>query len=287
MISAVIFDLGGVCVQSPVHAIAKYEEEIGLPRTFTGVAIGFAGEHGPFQRFERGELEYWAFIDVFQAFLRDPARVAQYRAWITRQNPARAAQLDWTAVSTAAGQIDAHVLFTAMVKTSAKVDMEMLRAIEVLKAAGYRIGCITNDFALPADEEDDEDEGDDEGDHEDDAKDAVSTPNQKEESTADGGARGRQVPRGSAEDLAQVRVLMAQFEVVVASSRVGLRKPDRRIYAALCDRMNVRPDECVFLDDLAVNVRAARKVGMRAIQVKSTRQALDELKTVLEIKSNL
>jgi putative hydrolase of the HAD superfamily len=56
------------------------------------------------------------------------------------------------------------------------------------------------------------------------------------------------------------------FDVVVDSSRVGLRKPDPAIYHLTCERLGVRPAECLFVDDLECNVDAARELGMEAIQ---------------------
>jgi epoxide hydrolase-like predicted phosphatase len=55
------------------------------------------------------------------------------------------------------------------------------------------------------------------------------------------------------------------FEEVVDSSHVGMRKPDREIYALMCDRMAITPTEAVFVDDNVDNVAAARAFGMEAV----------------------
>lgn len=55
------------------------------------------------------------------------------------------------------------------------------------------------------------------------------------------------------------------FDVVVDSSRVGLRKPDRAIYELTCERLGVEPSGCLFVDDLACNVDAAQALGMQTI----------------------
>jgi putative hydrolase of the HAD superfamily len=55
------------------------------------------------------------------------------------------------------------------------------------------------------------------------------------------------------------------FDVVVDSSRVGLRKPDPAIYHLTCERLAAQPDECLFVDDLECNVEAAASLGMRTI----------------------
>jgi putative hydrolase of the HAD superfamily len=55
------------------------------------------------------------------------------------------------------------------------------------------------------------------------------------------------------------------FHVVLDSSEVGLRKPDLAIYRLTCERLGLRPSECLFVDDLECNVEAARELGMEAL----------------------
>lgn len=74
---------------------------------------------------------------------------------------------------------------------------------------------------------------------------------------------------------------MISFDVVVESAVEGLRKPDPRIYELTCARLGVLPSECVFLDDLGVNLKPARAMGMTTIKVVDVGQALDELATLL------
>jgi len=71
--------------------------------------------------------------------------------------------------------------------------------------------------------------------------------------------------------------VMAQFDIVVESSVEGMRKPNPRIYEIACERLGVRPQEAVFLDDLGINLKPARAMGMTTIKVVDERQALDEL----------
>jgi epoxide hydrolase-like predicted phosphatase len=73
----------------------------------------------------------------------------------------------------------------------------------------------------------------------------------------------------------------AMADVFVYSYEVGIEKPDRRIYEITCERLGVRPSEVVFLDDLEVNVVAARQVGMRAVRFQSTAQAIYEMEACL------
>jgi putative hydrolase of the HAD superfamily len=87
---------------------------------------------------------------------------------------------------------------------------------------------------------------------------------------------GRDI-KGRMDDLAQL------FDVVVESAVVGLRKPDPKIYALTCTRLDVKPDEAVFLDDLGVNLKPARALGMTTIKVVDPDDALAQLGAVIGI----
>lgn len=73
------------------------------------------------------------------------------------------------------------------------------------------------------------------------------------------------------------------FEHVIESARAGMRKPDPRIYHAACEALSVQPEEAVFLDDIGVNLKGAKAVGMITIRVDQTTSAIDELERVLGI----
>ncbi|MEZ5728288.1 MAG: HAD-IA family hydrolase [Burkholderiaceae bacterium] len=60
-----------------------------------------------------------------------------------------------------------------------------------------------------------------------------------------------------------------------------MRKPDPRIYLMMTDALGVAPAQCVFLDDLGVNLKPARDLGMRTIKVQGADQALRELGALL------
>lgn len=77
--------------------------------------------------------------------------------------------------------------------------------------------------------------------------------------------------------------VMGLFDVVVESSKVGVRKPEVRFYELACELLAVTPEECVFLDDLGVNLKPAAAMGMKTIKVASAAQALGELQHVLGI----
>jgi putative hydrolase of the HAD superfamily len=71
--------------------------------------------------------------------------------------------------------------------------------------------------------------------------------------------------------------IMARFEVVIESSKAGVRKPDPAIYRMMCDALKVAPPACVYLDDLGINCKPAAALGMTAIKVVSEAQLLTDL----------
>ena len=75
--------------------------------------------------------------------------------------------------------------------------------------------------------------------------------------------------------------VISLFDVVVESSQVGLRKPDPAIYTLVCEKLGVEPVEAVFLDDLGINLKPARAMGMTTIKVVDPQAALDELEAVV------
>lgn len=103
----------------------------------------------------------------------------------------------------------------------------MIDALARVKAAGYQTGCITNNMASH------------------DTKSMVSAD----------------------EDASQLAQVFANFDYVIESSKVGMRKPEPRIYEMMCEALQRNPSECVFLDDLGVNLKPAKAMGMATIKV--------------------
>jgi putative hydrolase of the HAD superfamily len=81
--------------------------------------------------------------------------------------------------------------------------------------------------------------------------------------------------------LPEIAAIMARFDHVVESSKVGIRKPDPAIYLMACEALDVTPTECVYLDDLGINCKPAAALGMTAIKVTSGDQALADLEVAL------
>ncbi|MCW8952588.1 MAG: HAD-IA family hydrolase, partial [Rhodospirillales bacterium] len=82
---------------------------------------------------------------------------------------------------------------------------------------------------------------------------------------------------GANDPRADVKEVFSIFDAVIESSKAGVRKPDPKIYRIACDAIGVRPEESVFLDDLGINLKPARDMGMITIKVEEPDRALAEL----------
>jgi putative hydrolase of the HAD superfamily len=88
-------------------------------------------------------------------------------------------------------------------------------------------------------------------------------------------------PAGGGEHEPAVLEVLDLFDVVIESSIVGVRKPEVAFYEIACRELGVEPDECVFLDDLGVNLKPARAMGMITIKVADPATALATLEDVV------
>lgn len=107
-------------------------------------------------------------------------------------------------------------------------------------------------------------------------KTACLTNNMK---TGEGPSMQRTTER--AEGISQV---MAIFDVIIESSVIGVRKPDPKFYLLACEQLDIEPSEAVFLDDLGINLKPARALGMTTIKVIDVTATLAELESVLDMK---
>jgi putative hydrolase of the HAD superfamily len=74
-----------------------------------------------------------------------------------------------------------------------------------------------------------------------------------------------------------VAEVMALFDHVIESAKIGFRKPDPRIYRMMAEALGVDPENCIYLDDLGINLKPAREMGMTTIKVVTASQAIAEL----------
>lgn len=201
--SAVLFDLGGVVLGSPLEAFAAYELELGLPAQALNKAIVAAGVNSAWARLERGEL---SMAEFFQAFDAELSAAVQVR-------------------------ISAETLM-ARIADYTQLRPAMLAAIRTIRSAGLKVAALTNNWA-------------------------------------------------SEDQFHKMDTLCAEFDVFIESTKVGLRKPDPRIYQLACSGLGVEPGDAVFLDDIGMNLKAARALGMTTIKVVDYRDALNELGVLL------
>lgn len=121
--NTVLFDLGGVVLESPLHAIRDYEKELGFARNAINLVAANTAPHGAWSRLERGEIEMEAFYVAFEA--------------------------DCAAAGLA---IDARVMMQRISEASGPRPA-MLRAIAVLREAGFKVGALTNNWGHAEDAE--------------------------------------------------------------------------------------------------------------------------------------
>lgn len=202
---AVIWDFGGVVTSSPFEAFNRFEADRGLPRDVIRQINAANGDSNAWALFERAEIS----ADEFDALFAEEA--AKLGHAIRGQE--------------------------VLALLSGDIRPRMVAALDAVKAAGHKIGCITNN---------------------------VPTGHGAGMST-------------TAEKAEAVRAIMARFDHVIESSKAGIRKPDPRIYQMMCDALSVDPSRCIYLDDLGINCKPAAVLGMAAIKVAGQDQALAEL----------
>ena len=94
------------------------------------------------------------------------------------------------------------------------------------------------------------------------------------------------LPAGEGNTMASIykREIMADFDHVIESAKIGMRKPDPRIYEMMVEALGVEPARCIYLDDLGINLKPARTMGMTTIKVADAAPAIAELERLLDMK---
>jgi putative hydrolase of the HAD superfamily len=211
VITAVLWDFGGVILSSPFEAFTRFEEAQGLPRDHIRTVNATNPDANAWARLERSDISPAEFDVEFA--------------------------LESAALGHEVRGADVLALLSGEVRPA------MVEALRRVKAAGYRTACLTNNVV--SDE-----------------------------------------PRASDlrdERRDQVATVMALFDEVVESSKVGVRKPEPRYYEIACGLLGVTPDQCVFLDDLGINLKPAAAMGMRTIKVVDPADALAQLSEILSL----
>ena len=204
-IEAVIWDFGGVFTSSPFEAFNRLEAEKGLPKDLIRTLNATNPDANAWALFERNEIDPEGFDKLF---LKESTALG---------HPLRGAEV--------------------LPKLSGELRPRMVAALKACKAAGFKVGCITNNVV------------------------SMHSPGQ-DEGQRGAGAMGQVMPL---------------FDAIIESSKAGVRKPDPRIYQMMCELLAVAPAHCVYLDDLGINCKPAAALGMRAIKVVDVDQTLADL----------
>ncbi len=208
MKTAVLWDFGGVILTSPFEAFRRYEIEHDLPIDFIRRVNTTNPHDNAWALLERNEVSAGEFDDLF------------------------------TVESAALGhRVPGGDVLGLL---GGDVRPEMVAMLDRVKAAGYRVACLTNNVI---------------------------------------GGDGREAA-GDARAV-QIAAIMDRFDIIVESSKVGVRKPERRFYEIACELLGVQAEECVFLDDLGINLKPAAAMGMTTIKVTSAAQAIADLTSAL------
>ncbi len=129
----------------------------------------------------------------------------------------------------------------------------MVAALDAVIAAGFKTACLTNNMVTTSDN-------------------TVTTNNDTVSNS-----------ESSNERASALTAVMNRFDVIVESSKVGVRKPEPRFYEIACEMLDVTPGECVFLDDLGINLKPAAAMGMRTIKVVDPVDAISQLAAITGI----
>ena len=84
------------------------------------------------------------------------------------------------------------------------------------------------------------------------------------------------------ERVSAVNQVMTYFDIIYESYKLNMRKPETRIYQYILNEINIKPEETVFLDDLGMNLKPARQLGINTIKVINSKDAINELDQILE-----
>ena len=204
-IRAAFFDFGGVILSSPFEAFHGFEERNGLPHDLIRTVNSTNPDTNAWAHFERSDLSFDEFCDLFEAECRARGHEVSARALMPLL----------------AGDIR-----PAMVEAVRRCAERLITA------------CLTNNWVrfddLPT-----------------------------------------EVVAGGRDEV------LGLFDHIIESSKVGVRKPDRRFYEVACATCGIEPHEAVFLDDLGVNLKPAAALGMATIKVVDPADALRQLEAVV------
>ncbi|KAJ8119131.1 hypothetical protein OPT61_g16 [Boeremia exigua] len=271
---AILFDIGGVVVISPFQAILDYEIANKIPIGYINYAIQ-KGPHdtGAWQLIERGEVEL--NDDWFASFKAQLSRSEIWREYLAKLTQSQSlGGAGGAAIEgghpTHVPEIDAKRLFWRMMKISREPDPYMYPALRRLKASGkFVLGAFSNNVTFPTGILDDE---------------GVLFTKELQH---------RPHPNPHANDPTD---MTTNFDIFLGSAAVGVRKPDPEAYKLATREMSkiseqkgkgkISEGDVLFLDDIGINLKFAKKTGLRTIKVNlgQTKDAVKELEEATGLK---
>lgn len=206
MIRAVLWDFGGVVLESPFDAFERYERASDFPVGLVRTINSTNPDDNAWARLERSDVNLDEFVELFEAEGRALGHAVD----------------GWKILDCIGGRVRPQMA-------------------EAVRRCSERLitACLTNNFTATDDLEKDP------------------------------------------EREAEVAEVMQLFSEVVESRKVGVRKPDPRFYEIACDLLEIEPSEAVFLDDLGINLKPAKAMGMTTIKVVDPDDALTELEAAV------
>ena len=205
-LEAVVFDFGGVIIDSPFDAFAELEQRAGVAPGSIRAINARNPDDNAWARIERGEVDADGFVALFEA--------------------------EATAAGVTLPARDVLEIVTGASSARHVARPVMLELLAELRAAGIKLALITNNIR----------------------------------------------PLGDSPDVAWV---FEAFDVVIESSLVGLRKPEPAIYERALDALGVAADRAAMLDDLGINLKPARALGMATVKVLDADTAAADLRQLL------
>ncbi|KAF2122942.1 HAD-like domain-containing protein [Lophiotrema nucula] len=276
---ALLFDIGGVCVVSPFQGILDYERAHNIPIGYINFAIQRGHPTtGAWQLIERGEVELNdAWFAAFNSQLSNPTSWAEF----CKREALKNSKDDGTVPKVAVGEegkedvppvpeIDAKKMFWQMMRMSRTPDTFMYPALKKLQASDrFVLGALSNTVAYPTGIRDDTGELFTKG--------LVHAP----------------PPNPYANDSTDISDC---FEIFISSAHSGVRKPEPVAYELAVRELSrvsegkgrgkIKPAEVLFIDDIGINLKWAKKSGLRTLKVDlgKTKVAVEELERQTGLK---
>ncbi len=196
----------------------------------------------PFEAFNAYEAANGLPLDTIRSInATNPDENAWARLERSDVNAVEFAELFQREAAAAGFEIDGHAILGLV---SGDLRPVMVEALRRIGDAGFKTACLTNNFRSRED-------------------------------------RGSGVDSADPDRAAALRSVMRMFDAVIESSRVGIRKPEIGFYEIALRELGIEATDAVFLDDLGVNLKPARSMGMQTIKVLHPDQALGELEAIL------